>query len=62
MAGGLDLTAPRDARVLFWLGLCQIEQKKQTEAKASLTRFVALAPSRWERQIDMAKQRLAGLQ
>ena len=53
---------PRDARVLFWLGLCQIEQKKQTEAKASLTRFVALAPSRWERQIDMAKQRLAGLQ
>jgi Flp pilus assembly protein TadD len=53
---------PRDARVLFWLGLCQTEQHKREEAKASLTRFVAVAPSRWEKQIGMANQRLAGLQ
>jgi Tfp pilus assembly protein PilF len=53
---------PRDARVLFWLGLCQVEQNKRTEAKATLTRFVAMAPSRWERQIEMANQRLASLQ
>ena len=52
---------PRDVRVLFWLGLCQLEQNKRSEAKASLSRFVAVAPSRWERQIGMANQRLAGL-
>jgi tetratricopeptide (TPR) repeat protein len=52
---------PRDARILFWLGLCQMEQHKNEEAKASLTRFLAVAPSRWEKQIGMANQRLASL-
>ena len=53
---------PRDAKVPFWTGLCQAEQGKREEAKASLTRFLALAPARWEKQIAMAKQRLAALQ
>jgi tetratricopeptide (TPR) repeat protein len=52
---------PRDARVLFWSGLCQAEQGKREEAKASFTRFLAIAPARWEKQVAMAKQRLAGL-
>jgi Tfp pilus assembly protein PilF len=53
---------PRDARVPFWMGLCQAEQGKRVEAKASFTRFLAMAPSRWEKQIGMAKQRLEALQ
>lgn len=53
---------PRDAKIPFWTGLCQAEQGKREEAKASLTRFIAMAPPRWEKQIAMAKQRLAGLQ
>jgi tetratricopeptide (TPR) repeat protein len=53
---------PRDARVHFWTGLCQAEQGKRDEAKASLTRFVAMAPSRWDKQIGLAKQRLQALQ
>ncbi len=53
---------PRDARVLFWAGLCQSEQGKRDEARATFTRFLAIAPSRWDKQIGMAKQRLAGLQ
>jgi Tfp pilus assembly protein PilF len=52
---------PRDARVPFWTGLCQAEQGKREEAKASFTRFLAMAPARWEKQVQMAKQRLAGL-
>jgi tetratricopeptide (TPR) repeat protein len=51
----------RDPRPYFWMGLCQVEQGKRAEAKASLTRFVATAPSRWEPQINLANQRLARL-
>jgi tetratricopeptide (TPR) repeat protein len=53
---------PRDVRVAFWTGLCQAEQGKSEAAKASFTRFLALAPSRWDKQIGIAKQRLATLQ
>jgi Tfp pilus assembly protein PilF len=53
---------PRDARVHFWAGLCQAEQGKTAAAKVSLTRFLALAPARWDKQIAMAKQRLEKLQ
>jgi len=53
---------PRDARALFWLGLCQAEQGERDEAKASFSRFLAMAPARWDKQIGMAKQRLASLQ
>jgi tetratricopeptide (TPR) repeat protein len=52
---------PRDARVPFWLGICQMEQNKRDDARATLTRFIAVAPSRWEKQIAMANQRLERL-
>lgn len=52
---------PRDARPLFWLGLAQADQGKAGEARASLERFISLAPSRYERQIAMAKDRLTRL-
>jgi tetratricopeptide (TPR) repeat protein len=53
---------PRDLRVAFWTGLCQAEQGKSEAAKASFTRFLAQAPSRWDKQIGIARQRLATLQ
>jgi tetratricopeptide (TPR) repeat protein len=53
---------PRDPRPWFWLGLAQIDEGKKPEARASLTHFLALAPSRYDRQIGMAKDRLAQLQ
>jgi tetratricopeptide (TPR) repeat protein len=53
---------PRDPRVPFWAGLCQAEQGKREEAKVSFTRFLVMAPARWDKQIGVAKQRLAGLQ
>jgi superkiller protein 3 len=52
---------PRDPRPHFWLGVSQMEQGKNAEARASFTRFLALAPSRYDRQIAMAKDRLAQL-
>jgi tetratricopeptide (TPR) repeat protein len=53
---------PLDARVSFWTALCQVEQGKREDARASFTRFLAMAPSRWDKQIAMAKQRLAALE
>jgi len=53
---------PRDARVAFWAGLCQAEQGKSEAARASFTRFLSQAPSRWDKQIGIARQRLATLQ
>ena len=53
---------PRDARAFFWLGLAQQEQGKKDAAKASFTRFLELAPSRYDRQITMAKDHLGQLQ
>lgn len=52
---------PRDSRAYFWLGLAQMEQSKQGPAKESFTRFLSLSPSRFDRQIAMAKDRLAKL-
>jgi tetratricopeptide (TPR) repeat protein len=53
---------PRDTRALFWLGLAQMEQGKKEAARSTFTRFLELAPSRFDRQITMAKERLAQLQ
>ena len=53
---------PRDVRSLFWLGLAQFDQGKRDAARESLTRFIAVAPSRYERQIGMARERLARLE
>jgi len=52
---------PRDRRLWFRLGLAQMEQGKQAEARALLTRFLALGPSRYDRQIGMARDRLVQL-
>jgi tetratricopeptide (TPR) repeat protein len=52
---------PRDSRPYFWIGIAQMEQGKNDQAKASFTQFLALAPSRYERQIAMAKDRLSKL-
>lgn len=53
---------PRDVRPLFWLGLAQMDLGKKDAARESLNRFVAAAPSRYERQITMAREKLATLQ
>jgi Tfp pilus assembly protein PilF len=53
--------APRDARPVFWLGLVQLQAGQKAEGKTTLTRFLAMAPSRYEKQIALAKQRLAAL-
>jgi tetratricopeptide (TPR) repeat protein len=52
---------PRDPRVPFWLGLACLEAKRPAEAREALTTFLSMAPSRYERQIALAKQRLASL-
>ena len=52
---------PRDPRVPFWLGLAYVEAKRPAEAREALTTFLSMAPSRYERQIALAKQRLASL-
>jgi tetratricopeptide (TPR) repeat protein len=52
---------PRDSRAYFWLGLAEMEQGKQAPAKAAFTTFLALSPSRYDRQIAMARDRLTRL-
>jgi tetratricopeptide (TPR) repeat protein len=53
---------PRDSRVYFYLGLVLEQTGKKDEARAALTRFTSLAPSRYDRQISIAKQHLAAFQ
>ena len=53
---------PRDARSYLYLGLILEQQHDSAGARAALTRFTDLAPSRYERQIEIAKQHLAALQ
>ena len=52
---------PRDARALFWLGMAEAQLGKKDEARTAFTKFIAQAPSRLDRQIAYARQRLAGL-
>ncbi|MGH7675328.1 MAG: tetratricopeptide repeat protein [Gemmatimonadales bacterium] len=53
---------PRDSRVPYYLGIVQQQLGKTADARASFDQFLSLAPSRYERQIANAKQRLAALQ
>lgn len=53
--------APRDARPLFWLGIAETQLGHKDEARAAFTSFIARAPSRLGRQLDLARQRLAAL-
>ncbi len=52
---------PRDVRPLFWLGIARQQLGKAAEAREAFSRYVALAPSRYDRQIAMARERLAQL-
>lgn len=53
---------PRDSRGWYYLGIVQQQLNKKEEARVAFSRFVALAPSRYVRQVEDAKQRLAALQ
>lgn len=53
--------SPRDPRPYFYLGLALEQLGQKPEARAELDRFISLAPSRYERQITLAKQRLDAL-
>ena len=53
---------PRDTRAYYWLGIAQQQLGQGAEARATFERFVQLAPSRYERQITAARQRIAQLQ
>jgi tetratricopeptide (TPR) repeat protein len=52
---------PRLADAPFWIGLIQLAQGNREEAKRSLTLFLAIAPSRWQGKIELAKKRLGEL-
>jgi Tfp pilus assembly protein PilF len=53
---------PRDVRPLFWLGIAEMQLNNWDAAREAFTRFVAVAPSRQEAQVAVAKQKLAALQ
>ena len=53
---------PRDSRVPYYLGVVEQQLGRKAEARTAFQRFLALAPSRYQPQIDNAKQRLAALQ
>ncbi len=53
---------PRDTRAYYWLGIAQQQLGKSAEAKATFERFVSLAPTRYERQVAAARQRITQLQ
>jgi tetratricopeptide (TPR) repeat protein len=50
---------PRDPIARLYLGLVNFDLGRHAEARASLDRFLALVPSRFERQIALAKSKLA---
>jgi tetratricopeptide (TPR) repeat protein len=52
---------PRDSRVPYFLGVAQHAMSKTAEARATFERFLSLAPSRYQRQIRDAQERLARL-
>jgi tetratricopeptide (TPR) repeat protein len=53
---------PRDPRAPYFLGIVEQSLNHRDDARAAFTRFLTLAPSRYDRQIADAKQRLAALQ
>jgi tetratricopeptide (TPR) repeat protein len=58
---GVDAN-PRDSRGWYYLGIVEQQLNKKEGARAAFTRFISLAPSRYVRQIEDAKQRLAAVQ
>jgi len=53
---------PRDVRVPYYLGIVEQQQGNAAGARDAFARFIAIAPSRYERQIADAKQRISTLQ
>jgi tetratricopeptide (TPR) repeat protein len=53
---------PRLADAAYWTGMVQLVRGNREEAKRSLTRFLALAPSRSQGKIEAATKRLEELQ
>lgn len=51
----------RDPRPPFYLGLVLEQLGQNAEARSAFNQFIALAPSRYDRQIAMAKQHLDAL-
>lgn len=51
--------APRDARIAFFLGVVLEAQGKKDDAHSEYSRFLSLAPSRYARQIEIVKNKLA---
>ena len=52
---------PRDVRPWYWLGIAHLQENRRDQAKAAFARFVTLAPSRYDRQLATARQRLEEL-
>lgn len=52
---------PRDTRSLYWLGVARANLGKGAEARQAFQQFIATAPSRFARQIEGAKARVAQL-
>lgn len=53
---------PHDARVPYYLGIVEQQEKNAAGARDAFAKFIAIAPSRYERQIADAKQRISTLQ
>ncbi len=53
---------PRDVRPLFWLGVAELQLNNRDAAREAFTRFLALAPSRQQQQITVARAKLATIQ
>jgi tetratricopeptide (TPR) repeat protein len=52
---------PRDPRAYFWIGTAAFQLKQHDRAREAFNTFIGTASSRFERQIVMARQRLAEL-
>jgi len=52
---------PRDVRTYFWLGIALQQLGKNAEARGAYQHFVEVAPSRLEKQVALARQRLQAL-
>lgn len=52
---------PHDPRAPFYLGLVFENLGRKDDARAAFTRFIAIAPSRYERQIAVAQQHVDAL-
>jgi tetratricopeptide (TPR) repeat protein len=61
LLGELSDSHPRDPRVWYALGEVRLRRGRSAEARRAFERYLAIAPSRWARQIALVRQQLAGL-